>query len=107
MVFNCQSSIVKSCLNNLKKGTSPCFHVSMNKREFENICSDIEMIKSSENSIISIAIIFFDGERYRVEVQDFHPIIEEELIQIFYKNKWLKLYLSDIKEISFGIVDTY
>lgn len=79
----------------------------MNKREFENICSDIEMIKSSENSIISIAIIFFDGERYRVEVQDFHPIIEEELIQIFYKNKWLKLYLSDIKEISFGIVDTY
>ena len=79
----------------------------MNKREFENICSDIEMIKSNENGIISIAITFFNDERYRVEVQDFHPIIEEELIQIFYKNEWLKLYLSDIKEINFGIVDIY
>lgn len=78
----------------------------MDKREFENICYDLEMMKSDENDVIGVTIIFFNGDRYRVEAQDFYPIVEEELIQIYYKFEWLKLYLSDIKEIKYGVVYT-
>ena len=79
----------------------------MDRSEFKSICYGIDDLNDDENVVVGVTITFFDGLNYQIEAKDFHPIVEEELIQIYYKDEWLKLYLSDIKYISFGIVHTY